>query len=342
MKKQNVIVIGFSLPETERLTEALRKDGHLVLGALGKEVAVTFLRSNAWDWVLLPEGPEGLRAELWMRELGLNYPLIWLQEGLSPDAVLSKLLPRDQEALRPDDEGVQALRLEGSREILGALEETEERAHLLEGTEGPRERAAFILREERETLALEVPELEGASLKKAKVEVLVEPVFQEGKQRREAFSHGADGAEGRMGSEGADLHDEALERTLQRPAFLPDGEEIPSFSELNTGLKSAHPLEDPAPDVAIMEKWKDVAFGDYFQILELEREASPYRVKEQAERLKEAFSPEHWPHELHPKELGLLNEILAGLADAEAVLSNRELRKAYERGLSLRRFSSQP
>ena len=77
-------------------------------------------------------------------------------------------------------------------------------------------------------------------------------------------------------------------------------------------------------------KLGEVRFSDYFQILEVDRGASVYTIREQFNGLTRQYQPENWPHEIGPVEVAALQEILLGLADAIRILSDPELRSRYE------------
>ena len=81
---------------------------------------------------------------------------------------------------------------------------------------------------------------------------------------------------------------------------------------------------------ALEQKLGEVRFSDYFQILEVGRGASVYTIREQFNGLIRQYQPENWPHEIGPGEVAALQEILLGLADANRILSDPELRSRYE------------
>jgi len=70
----NVLVAGFEVEEMRRLSEELRAAGHHVLGAAGKQGALTFLRAVLPDVVVVPSGADGEQARGWVLELGLAVP----------------------------------------------------------------------------------------------------------------------------------------------------------------------------------------------------------------------------------------------------------------------------
>ncbi len=81
-------------------------------------------------------------------------------------------------------------------------------------------------------------------------------------------------------------------------------------------------------------KLTQVRLADYFTLLEVEPDASTWVIREAHERLARRFSARGWPHRLSPVELEALDEVGRGLADAQLVLGDDELRGRYQRALA--------
>jgi hypothetical protein len=83
----------------------------------------------------------------------------------------------------------------------------------------------------------------------------------------------------------------------------------------------------------VKEKLEQVRRADYFTILGLGRVATPYEVREAAERLTAEFQPERFRDDVDPELPGRLEEIRRVVADAREVLSDERLRTEYVRGM---------
>ena len=69
MRAVNVLITGFSAEETQRLSDTLLGAGFRVLGAVGRQGARTFAQAASPDAVLVPAGPDGVRAREWLADL---------------------------------------------------------------------------------------------------------------------------------------------------------------------------------------------------------------------------------------------------------------------------------
>jgi CheY-like chemotaxis protein len=83
----------------------------------------------------------------------------------------------------------------------------------------------------------------------------------------------------------------------------------------------------------VREKLDQVRRADYFAILGLSRHATPYEVREAAERLAAEFDPGRYAAYREPGLRQQLDEILGVLSEAREILSDDELRAEYLAGL---------
>jgi hypothetical protein len=84
------MVVGFQAEEMRVLTQELRAAGHHVLGAVGKQGALTFLRAAEWEIVLVPVGPSGERARSWLDELGMGLPVLAVPPTVAATSALAR------------------------------------------------------------------------------------------------------------------------------------------------------------------------------------------------------------------------------------------------------------
>jgi hypothetical protein len=87
----------------------------------------------------------------------------------------------------------------------------------------------------------------------------------------------------------------------------------------------------------IREKLCAVREQDYFHILSVSPNATPYELDRAFERMRKEFAPERYSEQIQRDFRDELQEIQAVLDDAHAVLKDRTLRDAYARNLATTR-----
>ena len=88
------------------------------------------------------------------------------------------------------------------------------------------------------------------------------------------------------------------------------------------------PTSSGAPDLAA--KLSAVRFGDYHQILEIERGATAYVIDEQRDQLLALYSPTGWPGPVSAQDIPLLEEAQRGISEAHEILGSPCLRELYD------------
>lgn len=112
--------------------------------------------------------------------------------------------------------------------------------------------------------------------------------------------------------------------TLPPPARLP----APAAAVAPAVRAAAESL---GPD--LQAKLRQVRFADYHTLLEVDRAATAYTIREQYQRLRALYTPSGWPWPVEARDIPDLDEIGAGLEDAYTMLGDAGLRARYERAL---------
>lgn len=99
MRAVNVLVAGFTAPETQRLSDALLAAGYRVMGAEGRQGARMFVQAASPDVVLIPSGPERDRVLAWFADL--DQPLLFadVPVGASAEVLARRVQQAEAQAL---------------------------------------------------------------------------------------------------------------------------------------------------------------------------------------------------------------------------------------------------